>query len=182
MDAIESWRARYLAAHRPKGQLAAEVAIGAVRSGSSEKPDLLPGLLQIFLYLVLLPDDDVDDAARDLARALAPTIAALPGAPTVDVAVYAAAPGARGDANSDIVRLVTTAASRHMAAVGEVREWCGATDGAIFLAAGIPTARVGPQVTRDEADPRIEIVSLDELLAATRAYVDVAIRYFAATA
>jgi hypothetical protein len=60
-----------------------------------------------------------------------------------------------------------------------VREWTGATDGALFLAAGIATARIGPVVTRDDVDPRIEIVSLDELIGAARAYAEVAIRSFA---
>jgi hypothetical protein len=41
---------------------------------------------------------------------------------------------------------------------------------------------MGPLVSRDERDPRVESVSLDELLACTRAYVDVAVRYFATPA
>jgi hypothetical protein len=49
------------------------------------------------------------------------------------------------------------------------------------MAAGIPTARLGPTVARDGADPRVEIVELDELVAATRAYAEIAVRYFAAS-
>ncbi len=180
LDAIETWRARYLAAHGARGQLGAEIAIGAIRSGLPDKPDLLPGLLDIFLYAVLLPGEDPDRVSRDLAAFLAPGVAELPGRPRLDVEVYASAPGGVGDVSSDIVRLASSAWGRHVAAAGAVREWTGATDGGIFLAAGIPTARIGPAVTRDDADPRIEIVSLDELVGAARAYAEVAIRYFVA--
>jgi hypothetical protein len=61
-------------------------------------------------------------------------------------------------------------------------DWSGATDGAIFLARGIPTARVGVQVARDASDPRIEIVSLDELTRAARAYAEVAVGFFSGRA
>ena len=63
-----------------------------------------------------------------------------------------------------------------------MRDWSGATDGGIFLARGITTARMGPQVTRDRVDPRIEIVSLDELVATARAYAETAVRYLAGAA
>jgi acetylornithine deacetylase/succinyl-diaminopimelate desuccinylase-like protein len=182
VDAIEAWRTRYLGTHPATGQLAPEIAIGALRGGSTEKPDLLPGLLRISVYAVLLPEDDVDEAARDLARALAPTVEALPGSPTVSVDVYAAAPGGRCDPTSEVVRLTTAAAARHLGDVPPIARWSGATDGAIFLAAGIPTARCGPQVSRDDRDPRVEVVSLDQTLAAARAYVDVAIRFCGARA
>ena len=39
VDAIESWRADYLARHGARGQLAPEIAIGALRAGSPEKPE-----------------------------------------------------------------------------------------------------------------------------------------------
>ena len=179
LDAIETWRTQYLAAHGAQGQLGAEIAIGAIRSGLPEKPDLLPGLLDIFLYAVLLPGEDPDRVARDLAAFLAPRVAALPGRPRLDVDVYASAPGGATDPSGDIVRLASSAWTRYFGQTAPVREWTGATDGAIFLAAGIPTARIGPAVTRDDDDPRIEIVSLDELIGAARAYAEIAVRYFA---
>ena len=179
VDAIESWRAEYLANHGAHGQLAPEIAIGALRAGSPEKPDLLPGLLEVFVYAVLLPGEDPARVARELEAFAAPRIGRLPGAPGVLVDVYASAPGGATDPAGRIVRLATEAWARHVGETAAVRDWSGATDGAIFLARGIPTARVGVHVTRDPDDPRIEIVSLDELTSAARAYADVAVRYFA---
>jgi acetylornithine deacetylase/succinyl-diaminopimelate desuccinylase-like protein len=178
LDAIESWRETYLARHGPRGQLAAEIAVGALRSGSPDKPDLLPGLLEVFVYAVLLPGEDPAAVARDLGSFLAPRVEELPGAPRASVDVYANAPGGAGDASSEIVRLAGAAWERHVAAPAPVRGWSGATDGALFLARGIPTARVGVRVTRDRDDPRVEIVSLDELVGAGRAYAEVAVRFF----
>jgi acetylornithine deacetylase/succinyl-diaminopimelate desuccinylase-like protein len=181
LDAIESWRERYLARHGASGQLAAEIAVGAIRGGLPEKPDLLPGLLEIYVYAVLLPDQDPSAVARDLAASLEPRIAVLPGHPTLAVDVYASAPGGATDPSSAIAILAERAWSRYRGERAPVRGWTGATDGGIFMAAGIPTARLGPTVARDGADPRVEIVELDELVAATRAYAEIAVRYFAAS-
>jgi acetylornithine deacetylase/succinyl-diaminopimelate desuccinylase-like protein len=181
LDAIESWRERYLARHGASGQLAAEIAVGAIRGGLPEKPDLLPGLLEIYVYAVLLPDQDPSAVARDLATSLEPRIAALPGHPTLAVDVYASAPGGATDPSSAIASLAERVWSRYLGERAPVHGWTGATDGGIFIGAGIPTARLGPVVARDDADPRIEIVELDELLAATRAYAEIAVRYFAAS-
>lgn len=179
LDAIEDWRADYLADHGARGQLAPEIAIGALRAGSPDKPDLLPGLLEVFVYAMLLPGEDPARVARELEVFAAPRIGRLPGAPSVAVDVYAFAPGGATDPAGPIVRLATDAWARHVGKTAAVRDWSGATDGAIFLARGIPTARAGVKVTRDANDPRIEIVPLDELTSAARAYADVAVRYFA---
>jgi acetylornithine deacetylase len=128
---------------------------------------------------VLLPGEDPALAARELAAFAAPRIERLPGAPTVEVDVYASAPGGATDAEERIVRLAAEAWARHVGETAPVREWSGATDGAILLARGIPTARVGVRSRATADDPRIEIVSLDELTSAARAYADVAVRYFA---
>ncbi len=182
VEAIEAWRADYLARQGARGQLAAEVAIGALRAGLPEKPDLLPGLLELFVYAVLLPEEDPEHVARELADFLAPLIARLPGAPRVSVEVYAWAPGGSADPTSDVVRLANEAWSRNVGRTAPIREWSGATDGAIFLAHRIPTARVGVRVTRDPEDPRIEIVALDELVSAARAYAEVIVRWCAGRA
>ena len=183
LDAIEGWRRDYLAAHPPCGQLASEIAIGAIRSGSPEKPDLLPGILEVFLYAVLLPDADPVAVAHELAGYLGPRLAELPGRPAIEVEAYASAPGGSTDPEGVVVRLARAAWAAHCGIDGgDVRGWTGATDGGIFLAAGIPTVRVGPIVSRDPHDPRVESVSFDELLSATRAYVEIAVGYFCAPA
>ena len=177
-DAIEEWRAAYLGSLRASGQLAAEIAIGAIRSGSPDKPDLLPGVLELFVYAVLLPGEDPARVARDLAEHVAPRVATLPGAPTTEVDVYASAPGGSADPDSDIVRLVSAAWTAQFGETAPVRRWSGATDGAVFLSRGIPTARAGVRVTRDPADPRVESVPLEDLVRASRAYAEVAVRFF----
>ena len=182
VDAIEAWRADYLSRHGSQGQLAPEIAIGALRAGTPDKPDLLPGLLEVFVYAVLLPGEDPARVAGGLEAHATPRITRLPGAPSVAVDVYASAPGGATDPAERVVRLAAEAWARHVGETAAVRDWSGATDGAIFLARGIPTARVGVKVTRDANDPRIEIVSLDELTSAARAYADVAVRYFAGRA
>jgi len=182
VETIEEWRADYLARHGGQGQLAPEIAIGALRAGNPDKPDLLPGLLEVFVYAVLLPGEEPDTVARELAAFAAPRIERLPGAPSVAADVYAFAPGGATDPAERVVRLASEAWARHVGETAAVRNWSGATDGAIFLARGIPTARIGVKVTRDADDPRIEIVSLEELTSAARAYADVAVRYFAGRA
>jgi acetylornithine deacetylase/succinyl-diaminopimelate desuccinylase-like protein len=179
LETIEEWRTDYLARHGAQGQLAPEIAIGSLRAGNPDKPDLLPGLLEVFVYAVLLPGEDPARVASELEAFAAPRIARLPGAPSLAVDVYAFASGGTTDAANRIVRLASEAWARHVGETAAVHDWSGATDGAIFLARGIPTARVGVKVTRDADDPRIEIVSLDELTSAARAYGDVAVRYFA---
>jgi acetylornithine deacetylase/succinyl-diaminopimelate desuccinylase-like protein len=181
LDAIESWRTEYLEGHPPSGQLANEIAVGAVRGGSPEKADLIPGLLEAFVYAILPPAEDPGRVAGDLERHLRPRVADLPGAPTVEVEAYASAPGGRTDPSHEIVRLAREAWRVHIGTgADQVHGWTGATDGGLLMAAGIPTARMGAYVKRDPDDPRIEIVSMDELLASARAWVEVAIRYCAA--
>lgn len=178
LDGIESWRAAYLAAHPPEGQLGNEVAIGAVRSGSTEKADLMPGLLEIFVYAVLPPAESPARVAGELQAHLRPRLETLADAPSVEVEAYASAPGGTTDPSSEIVRLADEAWRAHLGGdPAAVRGWAGATDGGVLMAAGIPTARMGAYVKRDATDPRIEIVEMDELLACSRAWADVVVRY-----
>lgn len=94
LDAIEMWRSSYLRAHPPVGQLANEIVIGAIRGGTAAKADLIPGLLEVFVYAILLPTEDPAVVARDLEGHLRGRVAELPERPTVEVEVYASAPGA----------------------------------------------------------------------------------------
>ena len=181
LDAIEMWRASYLRAHPPVGQLANEIVIGAIRGGTAAKADLIPGLLEVFVYAILLPTEDPARVARDLEAHLRGRVAELPERPSVEVEVYASAPGGTTDPASEIVRLANDAWLAHVGSDPRtVTGWTGATDGAVFRAAGIPTARIGAAVKRDGKDPRIEIVAMDDLIALARAHVDVVVRYFAA--
>jgi acetylornithine deacetylase/succinyl-diaminopimelate desuccinylase-like protein len=181
LDAIETWRDAYLRAHPPTGQLANEIVIGGIRGGSAAKADLIPGLLEVFVYAILVPGADPARVARELEDHLRASVADLPERPSVEVEVYASAPGGSTDPESEIVRLASDAWLAHVGSDPRaVTGWTGATDGAVFRAAGIPTARMGAAVKRDGTDPRIEIVAMDDLLALARAHVEVVVRYFAA--
>jgi len=180
LDAIEAWREAFLRSHPPAGQLANEIVIGAIRGGSAAKADLIPGLLEVFVYAILVPTEDPAEVARDLEAHLRERVVDLPDHPSVEVEVYASAPGGTTDPESEIVRLANAAWLAHVGSDPKaVTGWTGATDGAVFRAAGIPTARIGAAVKRDGKDPRIEIVSMDDLLALARAHVDVVVGYFA---
>lgn len=180
LDGVESWRTAYLAAHPPKGQLGSEIVIGAVRGGSPEKADLIPGLLEVFVYAILPREEDPARVAAELEAHLRPIVAALPDAPTVLVEAYASAPGGTTEPSSPIVGLAREAWRAHRPGDPDlVRGWTGATDGGALMAAGIPTVRMGAYVRRDATDPRIEIVAMDELLASARAWTEVVVRYCA---
>lgn len=180
LDGIESWRTAYLAAHPPAGQLGSEIVIGAVRGGSPEKADLIPGLLEVFVYAILPPAEDPARVADELEGYLRPRLLELPDAPTVLVEAYASAPGGTTEPSSPIVGLARDAWRVHRSGdPDEVRGWTGATDGGVLMAAGIPTVRMGAYVKRDATDPRIEIVAMDELMASARAWTEVVIRYCA---
>src|SRR4029079_15917165 len=92
-------------AHPPAGQLANEIVIGAIRGRTAAKADLIPGLLEVFVYAILLPTEDPERLARDLETHLRGRLADLPDRPTVDVEVYASAPGGTTDPASEIGRL-----------------------------------------------------------------------------
>jgi acetylornithine deacetylase/succinyl-diaminopimelate desuccinylase-like protein len=181
LDAIETWREGFLRSHPPTGQLANEIVIGAIRGGTAAKADLIPGLLEVFVYAILLPTEDPARVAQDLeAHLRGRVVDAMPDRPSVEVEVYASAPGGTSDPASEIVRLANDAWRAHVGSDPRtVKGWTGATDGAVFRAAGIPTARIGAAVKRDGKDPRIEIVAMDDLMALARAHVDVVVRYFA---
>ena len=97
LDAIETWRAAFLGSHQPQGQLANEIVIGGIRGGSAAKADLIPGLLEVFVYAILLPGVDPAGLARELDAHLRGRVAELPDRPSVAVDVYASAPGGSTD-------------------------------------------------------------------------------------
>ncbi|MBO4208315.1 hypothetical protein, partial [Micromonospora echinofusca] len=62
LEILERWRRDHLAARAdPRRPCGPEVGIGAVRAGLPGKPDLLPGLVELHLYVVTVPGDDPDD-------------------------------------------------------------------------------------------------------------------------
>lgn len=172
LAALERWRAQYLATRAPVGQLGVAAGIGAIGAGLAAKPDLFPAALELDLYVVTQPGEDVLALAEELAAQVHAGCADTPLAPCV-VAVTAepihAAAGTEPDA--PIVR------AAHAAWVTEfgsppppITGWTGSTDGVVLRAAGIDTVRLGPQSVRSATDPRRDVLELSDLAAYTRLY------------
>lgn len=170
---VEEWRAALVGspdAHA--GQVRREAAIGALHGGSPAKPDLLPGRLDLHLYLVTVPGDDASVLAAGLERRLR---TALHDGPLARCAVGVAAtdvtPAGRTPRTAPIVRLTTAVwEAEHGAPAPPLVDWTGSTDGVLFRAAGIDTARLGPVAGADPADPRRDRIPAAELDRFARVY------------
>lgn len=172
---LEEWRHAHLAARAGADQrIAAEVGIGAVRGGLSGKPDLLPGLVELHLYLVTVPGDSADEIAADVRDRLAGTLAGCP----VAVDAHLVHPAGATPPDAPIARHAAAAwLARHGTPAPPVTGWRGSTDGAALRAHGIPTVRLGPPVGRDPADPRRDIVAVADLVRFAQMYADIALRH-----
>lgn len=176
---VERWRSGLV--NRPVPPAASwgrEAALGAVRAGSLDKPDLLPAAVAGRVFVVLGEGDDPHDLAAELRAVLADELAAAgfgDGPVVVDVAAHDAA--GRTDPDDPIVRLAVAAWTDRWGPPPAVSGWRGSTDGVVFRHAGIPTVRVGPQVRRDASDPRLDRVSRTELAEFAALYADIAVRW-----
>jgi acetylornithine deacetylase/succinyl-diaminopimelate desuccinylase-like protein len=166
LSLVEGWRAEHLAA-RPPGAVAAEVGIGAVRGGLPGKPDLLPGLVELHLYVVTVPGDD--------PAAIAASLSARVGA-RVDASLVH--PAAATAAHAPIVGYATAAWTAAFGAPPPpVTGWKGSTDGVVLRAHGIDTVRTGPRARPDPDDPRRDLVDVAQLVRFAAVYADTAVRY-----
>lgn len=167
--AVEGWR-RWFVARPGVGQIRREAAIGALRAGSPEKADLLPGLLELHLYVMTLPGDT--DLADGLAEHVRRELAGGPlGRARVEVDGTTAAAAGRTPPSARIVRATTDAwTAEHGTPPPELRDWTGSTDGVVFRAAGVDTARTGPPAGSDPDSPRADRLSLAELDRFARVY------------
>ncbi|MFS1301018.1 hypothetical protein [Streptosporangium longisporum] len=177
---LESWRAEHLAARSAPGrQLAAEAGIGAVRGGLAEKPDLLPGLVELHLYLTTVPGDDPDEIARTVLERLR---AGIRGGPLerhrVSVDAHMAHPAGSTPPGAPVIRQAIAAwDDEHGAPPPPISGWKGSTDGVVLRGHGIPTARVGPAAAADPADPRRDVFDPRELARFARLYAGIALRH-----
>jgi acetylornithine deacetylase/succinyl-diaminopimelate desuccinylase-like protein len=178
---IEQWRVEHLAA-RDAGRVAAEVGIGAVRGGLPGKPDLLPGLVELHLYVVTVPGDDAPSVAAALRAKLAAGLAGGPLAScSVSVDAHLEHPAAATDPRAPIVRHAVAAwTAGHGTAPRPITGWKGSTDGVVLRSAGIDTVRLGPASRPDAADPRRDNFEIDELVRFAGMYADIAIRHICA--
>jgi acetylornithine deacetylase/succinyl-diaminopimelate desuccinylase-like protein len=178
LGAVADWRTAFVAARRGRDDgLGGEAGIGAVTAGRPDKPDLLPAVLDLRLYVVTVPGDEPVALADELAVAVR---AALGGTPlaSCDVAVTAEPlhPAGTTPAAAPVVAAAERAWRTHRPGPpAELRDWTGSTDGTVFRAAGIDTARTGPATRPDDADPRRDRLSLAELESFAAIYADVAV-------
>ncbi|MFN8172216.1 MAG: hypothetical protein U0R65_10155 [Candidatus Nanopelagicales bacterium] len=169
--------ARILADRAPGGQAGACFGIGAVRSGQAAKADLVPGIAEVVGYLVAPGTIDVDRVTSVFDAALREALAGLPGM-ELDVRVSLVHDGGSTPADAAVVRSAIDAWTREsrehavLDAPVPTSGWTGSTDGVVLRAHGVPTARLGPSRTRS-ADG-VDVVDLDELVAFTRVYEEIA--------
>ncbi len=182
--ALERWRDEHLAVRPAVGQIAAEVGLGAVRGGLAARPDLLPGLAELHLYVVTLPSDDPGEIVAAITDRLTHDLAGTPLADCrLSVDVRLAHQAGRTPADADVVRHAVAAWEReHLAEAPVISGWKGSTDGVVLRGHGVPTARLGPEARPDPADPRRDVFDLSALLAYARVYADIALRHAVAPA
>lgn len=178
LEAIETWRAMHIT--RPTHgaeQLSREVAVGAIESGLPYKPDFLPGLLQVFVYIVALPGDDAGELGLDLEASMRTALKALVNPADVTVEVFGGQSAGVTDPASDVVRLAQKVwDERFGSETHHVTGWKGSTDGVIFRRAGIDTVRIGVAFDTDPSDTRREVIVVDELATMAALYSELAVR------
>jgi acetylornithine deacetylase/succinyl-diaminopimelate desuccinylase-like protein len=175
---VERWRARFIRRPTPEGsQAGREAGVGALQAGLPYKPDLITGLLECFVYVVLGPGDDPQGLAGELEAAVAASLHE-DGRPNllVRARLVDAAPSQRTDPAAPVVRI---AADAYRAVCGEPAPrpvgWTGSTDGVILRRAGVDTVRVGPPPLSSGAGR--EALSLEDLATSTAIYAEIITRW-----
>jgi acetylornithine deacetylase/succinyl-diaminopimelate desuccinylase-like protein len=174
-DAVEVAGAALAAAAPTSAQAGAQFGIGAVRSGQPGKPDLVPGLVDLYCYFVspgeLTPGRAADALAGRTRALLAGTVLADVEVTVVEQVVHG---GASTDAQAPVVRAAVAAYREvHDCVPPAVSGWTGSTDGIVLRAAGVPTVRVGPWRTVALGDGS-DVGAVDDLVALVRVYERIA--------
>ncbi|WP_207842279.1 hypothetical protein [Williamsia soli] len=173
---IEAWRDRLRTLPpRAGGQAGREAGIGAIRTGSTRKPDLLPAFVDLYVYLVLLPGERLIDFADDLRAQLRAAFAGGPlSACTVDVDAATSQDAGTTSPLASFVRSATEVWERHHGGPApELSGWTGSTDGALLRAAAVHTIRTGPANVTVNDEPEWDSLSLTELLRFARIYAEI---------
>jgi acetylornithine deacetylase/succinyl-diaminopimelate desuccinylase-like protein len=175
---VERWREQFIRRPTPEGsQTGREAGVGALQAGLSYKPDLIGGLLECFVYVVLGPGDDPQGLAGELAAAVA---ASLHDDGRQNLSVRArlvdATSSQRTDPSAPVVRI---AADAYLAVCGEPAPrpvgWTGSTDGVILRRAGVDTVRVGPSPLSSGVGQ--EALSLEDLVTSAAIYAEIVTRW-----
>ncbi|MFS3127924.1 hypothetical protein ACLM5J_05930 [Nocardioides sp. Bht2] len=172
LDAVETWRERYLASRAPFGRVGAQAGVGAIRAGWTEKPDLLPAELLLDLYVITVPGERGSRLATELTATLH---AVLAGGPLEGCSAHVEVEWLH-DAQVTEERAPIVKAAEHAwahvfdEAPLDIVGWTGSTDGVVLREYGIDTVRVGPQSERSAVDPRRDVVDLAVLARYQRLY------------
>ncbi|MFG1779537.1 hypothetical protein ACGFIG_24310 [Micromonospora sp. NPDC049048] len=181
LAALEAFRRQHLRERAGRtDQVGAEVGVGSIRAGRPGKPDLLPGQLDLHLYLVTVPGDDPAAITATLRDLLTDALRHTPLGDcrlTVDGwAVHEAAATPDDAPVSRHAHAVWLAV--HGAPPAPIQGWTGSTDGVVLRGRGVPTVRLGPApLGGDPRDPRRDRYAVTELLRFARAYAGIAVRY-----
>jgi len=166
---IEAWR-HHVVQLPTHGQTARDVGVGAVRGGLVDKADLLPGRVNIEVYLVLTPDDTVDDHVEELRRRLAADESLGSCGASTEVRVVASLPAGRTEPDHKLVKLAESIWTAHLGPPPKIQGWKGSTDGALVRSWGIPVVRLGPRPA--PAQPGFEAFERDQLECFARLHTD----------
>lgn len=178
--AVERWRTRFISRPSdPASQAGREAAVGALSCGVPYKPDLIGGVLELFVYVVLGAGDDPLEVVTELEAEVASSVRE-DGFEHLEVGavVVDAVASARTDPDAAIVH-ITDEAYREVWGASASRPvgWTGSTDGVLLRRAGVHTVRVGPSPL--EAAPGREAISLEGLVSNARLYARIVERFSA---
>ncbi|MER7169163.1 hypothetical protein ABT336_24270, partial [Micromonospora sp. NPDC000207] len=179
LAALETFRRAHLDARADRSdQVGAEVGVGSVGAGRPGKPDLLPGRLDLHLYLVTVPGDEPSAIVADLRDTLTRALADTPLRDCVlDVAGWPVHSAAATPNDAPISRHAHVAwQAVHHAPPTPIRGWTGSTDGVVLRGRGVPTVRLGPApLVGDPDDPRRDRYEVAELVRFARLYARIAV-------
>lgn len=164
VEAVDAWGTAVARALPLGEQAGAAFGIGAIRAGLPDKPDLLPGALDLYAYLVHAGTVDAGGLAAELEASLCAHLADGPlSGHTVSVSAHLIAPGARTPADAPIVRAAVDAwQAVHQMPAPSISGWTGSTDGVVLRAHGIDTVRTGPtaSTSMDGINDRMHLADL----------------------
>ena len=176
-DAVET-AGRQLVQAAPAGaQSGAQFGIGAVRSGLPGKPDLAPGVVEVFCYFVAPGPLPAGATASAMAALLAALLAGSPlESAMVTVVDHVVHAGAATDPDAAVVRAARRAWASRFGPEVPITGWTGSTDGIVLRSAGVDTARLGPCRVRPVGDGS-DVLDLDELLGCAAMYEQLAVEF-----
>jgi hypothetical protein len=178
---VERFRSSLLRRPVPDGSTSGrEAALGALWTGVMDKPDMLPALIRARVFVVTAPGDDIDQLAAELRETIEAAIHLadihLPHL-RIAVGVDAVEPAERTDPAAPLVAISRQAWGTRWGRPLDVAGWRESGNGLAFRAAGIPTVRIGPVISADAEDPRLDRLRVQNLLAFAGLYAEIAVRW-----